>query len=115
MHYVLSSFAIILTRKRELVALILSSFGCLATVNVLWLFLTVLLVGLQCVIVVFSDHCCLLFNGSMRLYSTYLNYHGFQANRINEVVYFVDLRTDIFYIMLHGEKPSTEMEKRGMR
>ena len=39
--YVLSSFAIILTRKRELVALLLLSFGCLDTVNVLWLFLTV--------------------------------------------------------------------------
>ena len=37
--YVLSSFAIILTRKRELVALLLLSLGCLVTVNVLWLFL----------------------------------------------------------------------------
>ena len=37
---VLSSFAIILKRKRELVALLLSSYGCLVTVNVLWLFLT---------------------------------------------------------------------------
>ena len=35
MHYFLSfsSFAIILTRKRQLAALLLSSFGCLATVN----------------------------------------------------------------------------------
>ena len=33
--YILSSFAIILTRKRELVALLLFSFGCLVTVNVL--------------------------------------------------------------------------------
>ena len=33
--YVLSSFAIILTRKRGLVALLLLSFGCLGTVNVL--------------------------------------------------------------------------------
>ena len=49
------------------------------------------------------------------MYSTYLNHHGFQANRINEVVYFVDLRTDIFNIMLHGEKTSTEMEQRGMK
>ena len=38
---VLSSFAIILTRKRELVALFLLPFGWLVTVNVLWLFLTV--------------------------------------------------------------------------
>ena len=33
--YVLSSFSIILTRKRKLVALFLLSFGCLVTVNVL--------------------------------------------------------------------------------
>ena len=39
--YIHSSFAIILTRKRELVALLLLSFGCLVTVNVLWFFLTV--------------------------------------------------------------------------
>ena len=39
--YVLSSFVIILTRKRELVALLLLSFRCLVTVNILWLFLTV--------------------------------------------------------------------------
>ena len=31
--YVFSSFAIILTRKRELVALLLLSFGCLVTVK----------------------------------------------------------------------------------
>ena len=31
--YVLSSFAIILTTKRELAALLLLSFGCLITVN----------------------------------------------------------------------------------
>ena len=34
---VLSSFAIILKRKRELVALLLLSYRCLVTVNVLWL------------------------------------------------------------------------------
>ena len=46
---VLSSFAIILMGKRELVALL-----CLP--GVLQLLLTVPFVGLQCVIVVFSDH-----------------------------------------------------------
>ena len=56
----LSSFAIILTRKRELGALLLLSFRCLVTVNVLWLFLTVPRVGLQCVIVVFPDRTHLL-------------------------------------------------------
>ena len=51
-----SSFAIILKRKRKLVALLLLSYRCIVTINVLWLFLTVPLVGLQCVIVVFTDH-----------------------------------------------------------
>ena len=54
--FVLSSFAIILTRKRKLVALLLLSYRCLVSVNVLWLFLTVPWVGLQSVIVVFHDH-----------------------------------------------------------
>ena len=58
---VLYSFAIILTtRKRELAVLLKSSFLCLVTVNVLWLFLTVPWVGLQCVIVVFPDRTHLL-------------------------------------------------------
>ena len=58
---VLSSFAILLKRMRELVALLVLSYGCLVTVNVLWLFLTVSWVGMQCVIVVFPDHTHLLF------------------------------------------------------
>ena len=58
---VISSFAIILTRKRQLVALLLLSFGCLVTVNVLWLFLMLPWVGLQFVIVVLSDRTHLLF------------------------------------------------------
>ena len=33
--FVLSSFAVILTKKRELVSLLLLSFECLVTVNVL--------------------------------------------------------------------------------
>ena len=51
-----SSFEIILKRKRKLVALILLSYRGIFTISVLWLFLTVLLVGLQSPIVVFSDH-----------------------------------------------------------
>ena len=50
---VLFSFAIILKKKRELVALFLLAYRCLFTqftVNVLWLFLRVQWVGLQCVI-----------------------------------------------------------------
>ena len=58
---VLSSFSIILTRKRELVVLLIMSFRCLVTVNVLWLFLMVPWVGLQYLIVVFPDHTHLLF------------------------------------------------------
>ena len=56
LQFVLSSFAIILARKRELAAFLLLSFGCLVTVNVLWLFLTVLWFSLKCVIVEFPDH-----------------------------------------------------------
>ena len=51
----------ILKRKRKLVALLLLSYRCIVTVNVLWLFLMVPLVGLQCVMVVFPDHTHLLF------------------------------------------------------
>ena len=54
------SFETILKRKRELVALPLLSYGCIVSVNVLWLFLKVPWVGLQCVIVVFPAHTHLL-------------------------------------------------------
>ena len=46
---VLSSFAIILKRKRELVVLLYLSFKCRVTVNVLWLFLDHDAVGLAAV------------------------------------------------------------------
>ena len=46
-------FAIILMRKRELGALMVLL--CLVTVGVLWLFLTVPWIGLQCVILVCPD------------------------------------------------------------
>ena len=59
--YVLYGFAIILTKERELIALLLLCFGCLVTVNVLWLFFTVPWIGLQLVSVVFPDHTHLLF------------------------------------------------------
>ena len=55
------SFAIILKRKRKRIALLLLSYKCIATINVLWLFLRVPWVGMQYVIVVFSDHTHLLF------------------------------------------------------
>ena len=55
-----SYFAIILKRKRKLVALLLLPYRYFVTVNVLWLFLAVPWVGLQFVIVVFPDHILLL-------------------------------------------------------
>ena len=71
---VLSSFAIILKRKRELGALLLLSYGCL--VYVLWLFLTVPWVGLQCVIVVFPDNTRLpFFKFRFRLLKTHTHIH----------------------------------------
>ena len=48
-----SSFAIILKRKRKLVALPLLSYRWIVTINVMWLFLTMLWVGLQYVIIEF--------------------------------------------------------------
>ena len=51
-----SGVAIILKRKRKLVALLLLSYRCIVTINVMWLFLTVPWVGLQRVIMVFPDH-----------------------------------------------------------
>ena len=50
-----------MTRKRELVALLWLSFLCLVSVNVLWLFLMVPWVGMQCVTVVYHGHTHLLF------------------------------------------------------
>ena len=55
-----SGFAITLKRKRNLVTLLVLSYRCIVTVNILWLFLTVSWVGLQCVIVVFPYHTHLL-------------------------------------------------------
>ena len=62
--------AIFLKRKRKLVALLLLSlsYRCIVTINVLWLFLTLPWVGLQCVIVVFLDHTHLLLECSIFFY-----------------------------------------------
>ena len=46
---------------RDLIALLLLSFGCFATVNILWPFLTAPRVGLQCVIMVLPAHARLRF------------------------------------------------------
>ena len=52
-HCVHSRFEIILKGKRKLLVL---SYRCIVTINVLWPFFTVTFVGLLCVIVVFPDH-----------------------------------------------------------
>ena len=57
-----SSFAIILKRKRKMVVMLLLSYRCIVTANVLWLFLAVPWVDLRFVIVVFLDHTFLFFH-----------------------------------------------------
>ena len=57
---VLSKFELILM-GRELVTLLCLSSWCIVSVIILWLFHTVPLVGLRCVIVLFLDHTHLLF------------------------------------------------------
>ena len=66
MHYFVSILVLlsILKKKRKLVALLLLSYICVVSINVLWLFLAVPGVGLQCVIVVFTDHTHFLFLNS---------------------------------------------------
>ena len=59
------TFAIILKRKGMHVALLLLSYRCIVTINVLWLFFVVPLVDLQCVIVVFTGHTHLRFGDSL--------------------------------------------------
>ena len=54
-------FAVILKRRRGLVTLLLLSCRCVVAVGVLWLYLAVPWVGLQYVIVIFTDHTHLLF------------------------------------------------------
>ena len=64
-------------RYRETDVLFLLSFGCPVTVNVLWPFLTVPWVDLQCVIVVFPDHTHLLLGLYMGFRDTgYLPFSG---------------------------------------
>ena len=55
-----SSFAIFLKGMRKLVAFLLLSYICIVAINVLWLFLAVPWLDLQCVILVFPDHTHLL-------------------------------------------------------
>ena len=55
-----SFFVIILKEKRVPVALLSLSSWCIVAINVLWLFLMIHCVDIQCVIVVFPDHTYLL-------------------------------------------------------
>ena len=65
----LSSFAIILT------SLLCFNSWCLVKVNVLWLFLTAVpWVGLQCVVVAFTDHTHLLLPPPLRYRTPIYNY-----------------------------------------
>ena len=56
-------------------ALLLLSYGCLVTVNALWLCLTVPWIGLQYVIVVFPDHTHLFLHSHQRLRSEWASVH----------------------------------------
>ena len=77
---VLFSFAIILMGKRELVALLCLSSWCLVTVSGLRLFLTLLWVGLQCMIVVFLIiHTIFLHQGPYVISTVYSQYLEFQG------------------------------------
>ena len=58
---------------RKLVALLVLSYRFTVTINGLWLSLTVPWVGLQCVILVFSDHTHILFVGQRFLIFQLLN------------------------------------------
>ena len=70
-----SDFAIILMRKRELVASLLLPFSCLVVVFVLWLYLTVPWDVLQSVIVVFPDHTHLLLEANVHEEKHNANYY----------------------------------------
>ena len=71
------SFAIILKRKRKLLALLLLSYICIVSINVLWLFLTVPWVCLQRVIVVlFPDHTHLLLGGNVQCLLSLCTHNG---------------------------------------
>ena len=63
MHYFVSILVLQSSlREEKPISLLLLSYRCIVTINVLWLFLMVPWVGIQCVSVVFPDHTHLLFN-----------------------------------------------------
>ena len=62
--------------------MLLLSYRCIVIINVLWLFLTMPYVGLQCVIVVYPDHTHLLFG--VRYRPKYM--HEVLVNRLVKLV-----------------------------
>ena len=77
-----SSFAIVLKRKRKLVALLLLSYRCIVTVAAMWLFLAVPWSGLQYVIVVFFDHTHFLIIPNIYNYVTTISMNNFPCRYI---------------------------------
>ena len=73
-HYFVSILVLQSSGRKKLVALLLLSYRCIFTINVLWIFPTVPWVGLQCAIVVFPDHTHLLLKNMERGYSTSRTY-----------------------------------------
>ena len=68
-----SSFAIILKRKRKLLALLLLTYRCFVTNNVQWLCLTMSWVCLQYLIVIFPDHTHLLLGHKLQFTTKNIN------------------------------------------
>ena len=83
-----SSFAFILRGKRELVALLSLSSWCL--VIVVWLFIAVPWVGLQCMIGVLPDHTRLRFIACLKVMSVYF------------IVYFSKIKLDVLLLSWTG-------------
>ena len=88
-------FAIILKRKRELVALLLLSYGYFVAVNDQWLFLVMRWVGLESMIVVFPDHTHLLLGFVTKMppcsikVKTILNFLWNQKTKMPPIPYMV--------------------------
>ena len=97
-----SSFAIILKRKGKLVVLLLLSYRCIVAINVLWLFITVPWVCLQCVIVVFPDHIHLVFCTSLSLYTWFVIFATVWMNYVFRYIYIWMTCICFSYLSLFG-------------
>ena len=101
--YVNSSFAIILTGKRELVALLCLSSWCLPIF--VWLFLTIPRVCMQFVIVVFPDHTQLLFVYTVVLVNCLYCWYGDAVRCVAEDEHYVNVFISITLCMF--DSPSS--------